>query len=70
MTCYHSEQQAFKQILEFQVTHVERKLSGEVVHPTGMHEAQGVANGFGAQHTLACDWTNTPVGHRGGHDTS
>lgn len=51
-------------------THVEGKLAGEVVHAAGVHETQGVAHSFGAQHALACDWTNAPVGQRGGHDTS
>lgn len=52
------------------MTHVESKLSREVVHATGMHETQGVSNRFSAQHTLACDWTNTSVGQCGGHDAS
>lgn len=51
-------------------THVEGKLSREVVHAAGMHEAQGVADGLRAQHALACDWTNAPVGQRGRHDAS
>lgn len=59
-----------KQISDFLVSHMERKLSGEVIHAAGVHETQGVANGLCAQHTLACDWTNTSVGQRGGHDAS
>lgn len=51
-------------------THVEGELAGEVVHAAGMHEAQGVPHGFGAQHALARDWTDAPVGQRGGHDTA
>lgn len=60
----------FKQIPEFPLTHVEGKLSREVVHAAGVHETQGVANGFSAQHTLACDWTNTSIGQCGSHDAS
>lgn len=62
---------AARQILnENKETHVEGKLSGKVVHATGMHETQGVANCFGAQNTLACYRTNTPIGQCGSHDTS
>lgn len=52
------------------VSHMECKLSGEIIHATGVHEAQGVSNGLCAQDTLVCDWTNTSVGQRGGHDAS
>ena len=48
---------------------MEGKLSGEVVHATGVHEAQGVPDSSGAQNTLFCDWTDAPVGQGGGHDT-
>lgn len=51
-------------------THMEGKLSGKVVHAAGMHEAQGVSNRLGAQHMAARDWTNTPIGQCGSHDTS
>lgn len=56
--------------MRFLGTHLEGKLSREVVHPTGMHETQGVADCLSAQHALACGWTNTPIGQRGCHDTS
>ena len=48
---------------------MEGKLSREVVHATGVHEAQGVPDSSGAQNTLFCDWTDAPVGQGGGHDT-
>ena len=51
------------------VTHVEGELAREVVHATGVHEAQRVPDGLGAQHTLARDWTEAAVGQRGRHDT-
>lgn len=51
-------------------THMEGKLSREVIHATGVHEAQGVADGFAAQHALACDRTNASVGKSGSHHTS
>lgn len=60
----------FKKFPEFLMTHMEGKLSREVVHATGMHEAQGVTNSLSAQHALACDCTNAPIGQRGSHDTS
>ena len=49
-------------------TDVEGKLSGEVVHATGMHEAEGVPHRLRAQNTLPCDWTETAIGQRCGHD--
>lgn len=49
---------------------MEGELSGEVVHATGVHEAQRVAHSFSTQHTIPRDWTNAPVGKRGSHDTS
>lgn len=52
------------------VAHMEGELSGEVVHPAGMHETQRVPNGVCAQHTLAGDWTNASVGQRGRHDAA
>lgn len=54
----------------FNDTHVEGKLAREVVHAAGMHQTQRVSHSSGAQHTLARDWTDAPVGQRGGHDTS
>lgn len=59
-----------KKIPEFLMTHMEGKLSREVVHATGMHETQGVTDSLSAQHTLACDWTNAPIGQCGSHDAS
>lgn len=47
---------------------MEGKLSREVIHAAGVHEAEGVSHGLGAQHTLACDWTEAAVGQRGSHD--
>lgn len=49
---------------------MEGKLAREVIHATGMHEAEGVADSFSAQNTLPCDWTNTSIGQCGSHDTS
>lgn len=49
---------------------MEGKLSGEVVHATAVHETQRVPHCFTAQHTLACDWTDTTVCQCGSHDAS
>lgn len=49
-------------------THVESKLAREVVHATGVHEAQCVAHGFRAEHTLARDGAEATVGQCGSHD--
>ncbi len=51
-------------------TYMEGKLSGEVIHAAGVHEAEGVSHGLWAQHTLACDWTEAAVGQCGSHDAS
>lgn len=50
------------------VTYVESKLSGEVVHATGMHQAQRVPHRLGAQHALVGDRADAAVGQRGCHD--
>lgn len=49
-------------------THVEGKLSREVVHAAGVHEAQRVAHRLRAQHTLTRDRAEAAVGQRGRHD--
>lgn len=49
---------------------MEGELSGEVIHAAGVHEAEGVSHGLGAQHTLACDWTEAAIGQCGSHDAS
>lgn len=54
----------------YALTHMEGKLAREVIHATGMHEAEGVADSFSTQNTLPCDWTNTSIGQCGSHDTS
>lgn len=48
---------------------MESKLSGEVVHATGMHQAQRVPHRLRAQHALVGDGANAAVGQRGCHDT-
>lgn len=48
-------------------THVKGKLSGEVVHAAGVHEAERVAHGLRAQHALACDWAEAAIGQCGSH---
>lgn len=50
-------------------THMESKLSREVVHATGVHETKGVPHGLRAQNTLPCDWAESPIGQGGCHDT-
>lgn len=49
-------------------TDVEGELSREVVHAAGVHQTQSVPHRLGAQHTLACDWTEAAVGQSGRHD--
>lgn len=51
-------------------TYMEGKLSREVIHAAGVHEAEGVSHGLWAQHTLACDWTEASIGQCGSHDAS
>lgn len=51
-------------------THMEGKLAREVVHAAGVHEAEGVAHCFSAQHTLACDGADPAIGQGGCHDTA
>ena len=48
---------------------MEGHLSREVVHATGVHEAQRVPHSLCTQHMLACDWADAAVGQRSGHDT-
>lgn len=52
------------------VPHMEGELPGEVVHPTGVHQAERVPHRLRAQHALACDWTDAAVGQGGGHDAA
>lgn len=47
---------------------MESELPGEVIHAAGMHQTQGVSHRLGAQHTLACDWTEAAVGQSRRHD--
>lgn len=49
-------------------TDVEGELPGEVVHAAGVHQTQRVPDRLGAQHALACDWTEAAVGQRRRHD--
>lgn len=49
---------------------MEGELAGEVIHAAGVHETQGAAHGFGAQHALARGGADAPVGQRGGHEAS
>lgn len=49
-------------------THMEGELSREVVHAAGVHQTQSVSYRLRAQHTLACDWTETAIGQSGRHD--
>jgi hypothetical protein len=49
---------------------MEGKLAREVIHATGMHEAEGVAHGLGAQHALPCDRADAAIGQSGRHDTA
>lgn len=51
-------------------THVEGKLAREVVHAAGVHEAEGVADGFGAQHALPGDGADAAIGQGGRHDAA
>lgn len=51
------------------MTYVESKLSGEVVHATGMHQAQCVPHCLRAQHALVGDRANAAIGQCGCHDT-
>lgn len=50
------------------MTYEESKLSGEVVHAAGMHQAQRVPHRLGAQHALVGDGADAAVGQRGCHD--
>lgn len=47
---------------------MESELSREVVHAAGVHEAQRVPHGLGAQHALPSDGTEAAVSQGGGHD--
>lgn len=49
-------------------THMEGELSREVVHAARVHQTQSVPDRLGAQHALACDWTEAAVGQSGRHD--
>lgn len=51
-------------------THVEGKLAREVIHATGMHQAEGVAHCFSAQHALASNGADPTIGQSGCHDTA
>lgn len=51
-------------------THMEGKLAREVVHAAGVHEAEGVAHGFRAQHALSSDGADPTIGQGGCHDTA
>lgn len=51
-------------------THVESKLAREVIHATGMHEAEGVTHCFSTQHALACDGADPTIGKGGCHHTA
>lgn len=51
-------------------THVEGELAREVIHATGVHEAEGVAHGFRTQHALPCDGADAAIGKSGRHDTA
>lgn len=49
---------------------MEGKLAREVIHATGVHEAEGVAHGFRTQHALPCDGADAAIGKSGRHDTA
>lgn len=49
---------------------MESKLAREVIHAAGVHEAEGVAHCFSAQHALACDGADPAIGQGGCHDTA
>lgn len=51
-------------------THMEGKLAREVIHATGMHEAEGVAHSLSTQHTLARDGADAAIGKSGRHDAA
>lgn len=48
---------------------MEGELAREVIHATGVHEAERVTYGLGAEHALACDGAEPTIGQSGGHDT-
>lgn len=51
-------------------THMEGELAREVIHATGMHEAEGVPHGFSTQDALAGDGADAAVGKSGCHDAA
>lgn len=51
-------------------THVEGKLAREVIHATGVHEAEGVAHCFSTQDALPRDGADPAVGQGGCHDAA
>lgn len=45
-------------------------LAREVVHATGVHEAQRVSHCLCTQDSLACDWTDPSISQSSSHDAS
>lgn len=58
---YQTEEFSKQSISCVCLTHVKGKLAGEVIHATGVHETESVADGLGTEHTLACDWTDPSI---------